>query len=310
MKYISKGADYEGFLRRLNRATLSEFGDDQPTSSHQLSIQITGYPRSGTTLLFQLLAKSRALGYPSNIMAPYWRTPHVGAALQSALSAVAPPIQLASLGGRTSDPLGPHEFGYFWRELQGHDSMSLKADRPPAPGSEARRVLDLVNDAFQAPTVYKNFLAPIHHHYISSEVGRSRFIDIQRDVRDTAASMVGLRRRLNVDSSSFLGPIPRQPRLHYQSDVEMVCHQISDMRNAASDAKFEDSPYRLTVDYAHMCSDPVQIVSEILDYCGASYTEADLGSIPSKLKVSRPFQGLEKEAQNSIIEYLDREKLL
>jgi hypothetical protein len=73
-------------------------------------IFIVGVPRSGTTLLYQLMARHLNVVYISNAVARYWLAP-LWALRRGAAEAS---IELRSDLGRTEGDAAPHEFGWFW----------------------------------------------------------------------------------------------------------------------------------------------------------------------------------------------------
>lgn len=75
---------------------------------------ILGPPRSGTTVLSQLLAGARLFGVTSNFVARFWRAPAVGMTIARALGLEDEGSQLRSTRGRTDGWGAPNEFGYFW----------------------------------------------------------------------------------------------------------------------------------------------------------------------------------------------------
>ena len=87
-------------------------------SVEQLPIlYIVGVPRSGTTLLSQLVSRYCPVGYINNLIARCWLRPSVGIALSRCLfgDRAREGITFHSSYGATQEVVGPHEFGYFWR---------------------------------------------------------------------------------------------------------------------------------------------------------------------------------------------------
>ena len=77
-------------------------------------IFIVGLPRSGSTLLVQLLIAKLRLGYATNLMARFWGRPAFGVALNRALSTDPGAISVSdSVYGQTQGYEGHHEFGWL-----------------------------------------------------------------------------------------------------------------------------------------------------------------------------------------------------
>ena len=80
-------------------------------------IYIIGAPRSGTTLVYQLICKCFSVGYINNLAARFWLRPSIGVHLTKSLfneDLGRKHITFQSELGRTNGAANPHEFGYFW----------------------------------------------------------------------------------------------------------------------------------------------------------------------------------------------------
>ncbi len=79
-------------------------------------IYVVSLPRSGGTLMGQLLCAQLDVGYISNLAARFWLRPSVGIALSSAVLGddYRNRISFRSKSGRTPAVEDPNEFGYFW----------------------------------------------------------------------------------------------------------------------------------------------------------------------------------------------------
>lgn len=80
------------------------------------SILIMGLPRSGSTFLHQLMAYFLDVGYPSNLMAYFYRTPLIGSYLHRSVitNDEIQKQEFISKHGKTLGSAGVSEFGYFF----------------------------------------------------------------------------------------------------------------------------------------------------------------------------------------------------
>ena len=294
MDYIKPDGSFERMLSRMNDALLSEFNVDRPSEAVRMTGQIIGLPRSGTTILYQLLARTGLVGYPSNVMAFFWDAPHVGARLQERLAQNRPTLSMNSLAGRTAEPLDPHEFGLFWRNALGHSKNSMIADGQRRDSAELRSILDLVNDSFSAPTVFKNFLAPVHLDFLSNEVGRQRFFLVRRDPLEVAASIFRMRRRLNIEVPEWFGPSPADARSEYSSVYEMVAHQVISLRSSIEGPAVMRNSDTTLIELPNLVREPREIVLQII---GKLAPEIDLSAVsatvPRCLEQSESYSGVD-----------------
>jgi hypothetical protein len=283
VSFLDKSDDFESFLSLLNDTLEPVFGTAGPTGDSHTSVQITGLPRTGTTILYQLLARTGCVGYVSNLMAFFWRVPTVGATLQRQLTTGEVTLSTSSMAGRTVEPLDPHEFGYFWRAVLGHSANSMVRDLEPWPIDRLQQVLDDVSKVFGAPTVYKNFLVLAHPDEMFT-LPSARFLVLERPAIDVAASLVALDRRVGGAAPARLGlqPAPAE-QVRDGSLVEQVARQVAVLERARRRAGFERHPAALVVPYRKLCESPRETVGEVLEFIGGDLRQLDPGRLPASL---------------------------
>lgn len=285
MDYLPRSESFEDFLDRLNDALLPHFPSRPSGHPHHDSCQIVGLPRSGTTILYQLLARTGAVGYPSNVMAPYWRVPVVGARLQRQLAQGGPTISMTSVAGRTSEPLDPHEFGYFWRRALGHSGNTLRPDQEAWTWAQLQDTLDAIVEAFDAPTVHKNFLALHHAPGMRAHLQRSKFLVMARDPRDIAASLWAVRQKIGVPDEATFGIDPGTEQ--HADLVDRVLAQVRALEEARSKVLTQDSADTMVVEYEQLCRSPRQVIAGALEFLGCLPSNEALEGIPETLPAGR-----------------------
>lgn len=299
MKYTARSSSYEDFLTDLNDSLAPRFPSTPVGEPLHLSGQIVGLPRSGTTILYQLLARTRTIGYPSNVMAPFWRVPVVGARLQRKLAESEPTISMRSVAGRTSEPLDPHEFGYFWREALGHSANTLHPDSAGWGWDRVQSTLDAITEAFDAPTVYKNFLALGHAEEMRAQLPRNRFIVIRRDPRDVAASLWSVRQKIGVPSEATFGLDPGGDQ--GLTLVQRIVDQVTTLEKSRAHLVDSARAVTLVVDYEELCNGPKGIVNSVLDHIEADVDRASVdAAVPDSLPAGQGQSSLPSEIRNEI----------
>jgi len=281
MEYLQKSDSFEVFLDRLNEVLAPHFPAIPANPPRHDSCQIVGLPRSGTTVLFQLLARTGSVGYPSNVMAPYWRVPVVGARLQRQLTLGQPTVSLRSVAGRTSEPLDPHEFGYFWRNALGHSGNTLRPDGEGWSWERLQSALDAMCEAFDAPTVHKNFLALHHAPEMRRHLHRSKFLVLARDPRDVAASLWMVRREIHVPDEETFGT---DPGWRGTTDLlDRIIEQVEALEQARRELVEHDCGDTLVVDYRELCRSPRDVIHQVLEFIGADPSDEALRRVPPTL---------------------------
>ncbi len=104
---------FNDFLGSREKEFMKQDGPGYP------NIFIFGAPRSGTTLLSQVLALCLDIGYIDNLIARFWKAPLQGIRLSKILLQDLRRTDFSSVHGVTIDLTEPHEFGYFWTRWLG-----------------------------------------------------------------------------------------------------------------------------------------------------------------------------------------------
>lgn len=286
-EYSPRDNTFESFLDDLNSTLASGMGDFPPPPSAYLTGQIVGLPRSGTTILYQLLAQTMRVGYPSNTMALFWRTPTIGARLHEHLARTGPTVGTESIAGRTIEPLDPHEFGYFWRNALGHSDNSIDADREPIPMHQLQDTLDAVTGVFAKPVVYKNFYALVHIDEMRNHLVRQKYVVITRDPLDVALSLLDVRRRIGVADEANFGLAVQEPGEHVPVH-ERIANQVLTLSRLQDACEFETDPSSMALSYADLCRNPKDSISCVLEFLDADLTDGWDERLPDILTLARP----------------------
>lgn len=198
-----------GSLRDINHALMQIEHENRPLNWMEVRDPIffvVGPPRSGTTVLTQVLAYALKAAYITNINARFWLAPVTGALLSIEILGGDPAGNLGyqffeSRRGRTFGGGGIHEFGYFWKALDWS-----------SPGIYS---LPMIQALYNAPLVMKGIYPARHcglvRHYLDNDI---KFISITRPFQDTCASC--LTKLVEYDEDWFAGWELPEP---YQSEV-------------------------------------------------------------------------------------------
>ena len=230
------GADGDTFLRQINAHLATEHArsiiPDLP--ENHATIYVIGVPRSGTTLMMQLMATYLPIAYPSNMSAMFWSAPTYGVALARKLFGDTPAFQssLTSSYGRTTDPLEPHEFGRFWLELLGYHSLEEK----PGHQIDRMRMRDtLVNMTEAAGRAYafKSFLPVWHLNELAEEMQKGLFVHVVRDPLENALSLLKARRHYAETENDWFGLKPHACRDYLRSPLPVqVVSQVVEIEQS------------------------------------------------------------------------------
>ena len=290
MKDRTRGTEHkknsllEDKLRRLNK--IIRPSAEAYLQGYQIPkkpvVFIVGPPRSGTTLLFQQLAKSKIFTYPSNFISRFYNAPFIGLEIQELLTnkdlqvksefsdLMHASISLNSVIGKTEGFLSPNEFWYFWRRFFNmNETYDLKE---PILDNDGQKELLCELDAMQSvqdrPLLFKGLIFNEYMDELISVLPQAKFIHIVRDFDATVDSIQRTREQYfgSVEQwySFKLRDHGKAIGLNPQQQMEM---QVSSIHNA-----IEKSASKLPLDcyvnihYESLVDDPVAQINFIIDH--------------------------------------------
>ena len=282
----AKDRGYEQTVERLNRLLAGAAVPPSPPARPVLFI--AGLPRSGTTLLYQLVAAGGGFGYPSNFVARFYRRPAAGA-LAQALAAPwlpRPEPSFSSRAGATPGWSEPHEFGYFW---EGHFPFAEHHE----PGKEALGRLDLtllvgllgeLEETLGLALAFKNVILSFVLDRLARDLPTARVVRIRRPYVDVALSLVAVRRAYFGSAEAWFSVRPAgAAEMLRRPAAEQIAFQIARVEAALDDARNALEPDRwLEIEYATLCTDPRAALTRVAAFAGVDPAALDLGGVPER----------------------------
>ncbi len=211
-KYV-KQATKEDFLLGMNHS-LREL-ESSLYESHEIKhpfIFVFGPPRSGTTLITQVIAHSFNLGYINNFMARFWLAPIHGIRLSRIIYGDSKLTDFKSDYAATSELTDIHEFGYFWRHWLLKESFKgvtkCKEIESDIDWMGLKKVLGNIQNEFKGPMVYKNIFGSYHLKKMKESLDKVIYVYITRDSLDTAISILDARKKYYSDLNTWWSYMP------------------------------------------------------------------------------------------------------
>ena len=268
------GIAWRRSVRTLNRGagrletTLAD-GTDAPL--RHAPLLIVGAPRSGSTLVYQLVVERFDVAYLSNLHCRYFGAPSVAERLargrleQRAASYV-------SVHGQTAGDTEPSECGPFWnRFFRKSPQYTPVAEANPAQLRRLRAAVRALGNAAGRPPVFKNLVCSLRLGPIGAALPEARFLYVRRDLEDNAQSLLAARRRIHGDYATWWSVEPPEiERLRSLAPHEQVVEQVR-----AVEAVIEADRDRLGAErflelrYEDVCDDPRRALRDVADFAGA-----------------------------------------
>ena len=248
-------------------------------------IFVVGAPRSGSTLLYQLLTDRFDLGYLANGHA---RQPGAPSLVERRRGLIrgrrgAAGDYDSSFGG-TAGELGPSECGPFWyRFFPRRPHYVTAEDFPTASGRALRAAIGAFVEACDRPIVYKNLLNTARMGAIAGALPEALFIAIHRDLTTNARSL--LESRMDVagayDTWWSVEP-PGIERLRQLPAHEQVVEQVRELDALVAQVETSIGPERvLHLTYEDLCADPRTQLERIASFATAHGCDLDArGEVP------------------------------
>lgn len=272
----AKNDNDEAFFAALNHALVNvalPSGEAASVASERLPIiYIVGAPRSGTTLLSQVLSRYLPVGYIDNLVARFWERPSVGIRLSQSLlgDAKRESIAFDSQHGVTNGIAGPHEFGYFWRKWLALDASAthkLSNDEAALIDHAALRqvLLDEILGQFGTPVVFKNVICGFQAEILTHLHPASLFVWIRRNPEDVVRSILKCRmeRYGRYDAWWSLKPATYPEIATLTSPAEQVMRQVADCTREFERELAKPGVHTQQVDYAELVNNPGAVLKKV-----------------------------------------------
>lgn len=254
-------------LTPVEKLLLASVSIDESSFSHP--VFVIGPPRSGTTLLYQVLVNRFNFVYLNNLASKFYTAPTIGMWLSKRIGALLPRESLGydSRYGKTESILGPNEAGEFWYRWfpKGeHVYVPPKATSHKSILELQRHVLS-ISKRFGASMIFKNTYNSMRIAPIMEAFPEAVFLVSQRDPLDTAQSILEGRLKGNGNKNDWWSVPPREvneikKHPYWEQVVEQVYYiykQIEEDSQRYGEDRF------LYVSYRGLCEDTRETLENV-----------------------------------------------
>lgn len=273
--------------RGLDRLETAPSDPDHARLRHP-PLFIVGAPRTGSTLLYQLVVHRFDVGYLSNRHCRLYGAP-------SLVERLRPPREapdLESRYGRTAGPDAPSECGEYWyRFFRQTPQYVARAEMPEHQRRRLRASIRAFGDAASRPIVFKNLICALRLGPLAKALPEAVFVTISRDLLATATSLLAGRKDLFGDYAHWWSSEPpgidgfrsRPPHEQVVEQVRRIEEVIERDREAIGDERF------FTLTYEGLCEDPGEALARIAALAERNgFRLTPVRAVPARLEQARP----------------------
>lgn len=250
----------------------------EPSGVERPSLYVFGLPRSGTSLMSQVLIKHIDIGYINNLIARFWKAPLTGIQLSKSLLGDQPDILFESDYGKTQGVEGPHEFAYFWHHwlkmTSAEDFMSYNQFRADIDWDALGNVIRSMQDVFDKPIMFRAMFAANHIQAFAKFFPMPLFIYIERDEEDVALSILQARKAYYHDASEWWATYP--PQYNEIKDLpfpEQIARQVIYLHKTYKEClSLIDPSLYVRISYKDFCANPMGFLERIQDSLKSNYS--------------------------------------
>lgn len=194
-----------------------------PRPEHPM-IFVCGAPRTGTTLVTQVLLNHLPVQYLNNLTAVFPRSPIVANQLLSQF-VKRRPTSYSSFYGKSDRFSGPNDALYIWDRWLGNDRGLIRDSLSAEEASNMIRFFGAFQGAFPGPLLNKNNNLNVQANVVAEVFDNAHFICMTRDPLYLAQSLYLARLDIHGDADFPYG-IHDPSRASTQDVVEDVCQQV------------------------------------------------------------------------------------
>ena len=274
-----KDSSEEDFLKHLNQ-TLTSFDPKSIGKDQKYPwIFVTGLPRSGTTLLMQLLASSFEFCYIDNFMARLWDAPVTAARLSKILSNQQPFLSdFSSDYGKSQLLNDVHEWSYFWIKHLKYSrtaEFNRKQAQKEIDWSNIGLILNAISNVFERPFLNKALHPAKYVDSFLSLNSNTLFIHIERDFLDNCQSIYEARIKYYGNPDTWWSIIPDNyaqiEDLPYYEQIPLQLRSLS--KEMKADLATFAKDRSLYINYRDLCEKPKEILSSVADKVNAIFND-------------------------------------
>jgi hypothetical protein len=224
-------------------------------------IFIVGLPRSGSTLLYQLLVVQYGLGYFSNLSNFFYKSPVTIATILHQLRLHYKSKNLQSHFGLINGLISPSESGSifrYWFDQRPNDHDARE---------HIRKSVQNISRLYNNPFITKNLYNIFRINILSCIFPKAYYIIIKRDPKYVAQSLLLARKASSGTYNDWFGlkPIDYQKISQIKDPFLQVFHQVESINKSIDGVISNVKQQYIEVDYKSLCNNTQNELARIAD---------------------------------------------
>lgn len=257
---------YSFVLSVFEKIAVKKFEQQEITHN---PVFIIGAPRTGSTILYQILTQYLNINYVNNFVAFGYRSFYLNFRISSLFFRNKSHNSFQSKYGNTSSSglNAPNEAGMFWRKwtTKGYDYVST-LDAENIDSTSLKNTICAVTNSSLKPLIFKNLNLGMKIALAIKIFPNSKFIFIKRDPIYTVQSIILARKKFQIEEHEWwsIKP-PEYEKYKALNEVEMVVKQVFEIeKQISSDLKKLNADNYLIVNYESISIPKIINDAEIL----------------------------------------------
>jgi len=228
MSFHRSLAKYSSWLIRVfEKSKIKRFGSEdliwQP-------VFIIGAPRTGSTILYEILTNSLDVIYPDNLAEKFYRNMYFGFWLSNRIYGNRAHNSFLSHFGNTEKfgQHAPNEYAGFWYRWIPRGTHYTPADYLSTNAKvEIRSTISAVTNKYKKPLLYKNLNLGQRMGMLSEVFPQCKFIFIKRNPVFTVQSLFLAKRKLGFEENDWWSVMPKNVQeLKQLPEIERLTKQV------------------------------------------------------------------------------------
>jgi hypothetical protein len=251
------------FDQLLARAERRLYAEAEPPKKPL--VFVGGAPRSGTTIMDQVLIGTLPVSYLNNLTAVFPRAPIMANRMFGRL--LRKPTHFKNFYGRTAGFAGRNDGLHIWDRWLGNDRYRPPTRLAPAVADDMRSFFGAFETAFGGPIVNKNNALAICADVVAGALPTAHFVCVRREPLFNVQSLLITREFIQGRREAHYGV--GDPAYMGRSDVdpiEDVCAQVLYTERRMAELQRTLGPERFwIVEYEEFCRAPYAVAERVAD---------------------------------------------